>query len=259
MSINKLVLLFLACLHLYGCKTGSSEIPSSNFKRAQKEIYLGNYSDARKYLNESLREATFRLHRGEITYWAGYTYLREKNYSLATGYFKNADVLYTAGALKGQILTRLVCSLIEESKIEEAKTYALKAEKLNVAEIGEIKHVMAKYYYEKDDLDKAKVLYKEVASKNTVYSSDSVEKLSVIAEGNFYLQVGLFTSKENVDNILRKLKNEYYLEPYVVEEIKDRSRIYSVRVGKFKTRNEAELKMRELTRRYNNLGLIVKP
>src|SRR5690606_33299723 len=120
----------------------------------------------------------------------GYTYLREKNYTLATQYFKNADILYTTGILKGQILTRLVCALVEDGKIDEAKKYAAKAESLKVAEVGEIKHVMAKHYYEKDDLGSAKVLYKQLAADDSSYARDSAEKLSEIDEGNFYLQVG---------------------------------------------------------------------
>lgn len=67
------------------------------------------------------------------------------------------------------------------------------------------------------------------------------DKSYSIEKGPFTVQIASFSKRFNAVQLVKDLKHRYNsLEPYVFETDLDGDRLYRVRVGKFKTREEAE-------------------
>lgn len=197
-----------------------------------KDYLLGNYEEAIKNA-KSLREDDQAL------YFLGLAYIKSGHYSAARaplrklirrfpnskfydlGMIKIADTYFLS---KDYIRAKELYCEIEKRKISNGMPLVL----LRLAQIASRNGSWS----EKD---------KHLRRLKSKYPGASEIKFAKVLEslGDFFtIQVGAFSVRSNGWALVEELKNKY--SAYIIEDKKSSYPIYKVRVGKFKSRSEAQ-------------------
>ncbi|MBK8451551.1 MAG: thioredoxin family protein [Saprospiraceae bacterium] len=76
------------------------------------------------------------------------------------------------------------------------------------------------------------------------------------SENSFYIQAGVFSNKENAENLAINLISHFKQEIKIAEETKDNKSTFKVRIGQFESNDEAEVFLEYLLK--NNFHGVVK-
>lgn len=252
-----LIFFFLAT----SCKTLPKMNDDSNgLNLAQKKILFRDYDGARIILSGIYEKSNLKTEKGEALYWIAYTHIKESSYQKARNYLETADKLYRAGHLLGEISARIIaCALLDGDTDRANKQYTWIKEK-SVGEMAEIDFILGNYYHKKGELNQAKTYFQRCKSSgDNFFARKAASLIALIGEGIFYLQVGQFSNINNVNKLMLKLKKEYNLEPYIIETKSNNIPLYTICVGKFNTREEANNELRNYKNRFPDLALIIRP
>ena len=253
--------LFFLLLMLSGCRVIPPLLVESNkMSVAQKKILSRDYDGARLILTKIYERSELKTEKGEAVYWIAYTHIKESSYREARNFLDSADNLYRNGPLLGVISARVIaCALLDGDEARANKQYAWIRDK-KVGELPEINFIFGKYYQTKGELAQAKIYFQRCAeSGDNFFARRASRKFNDVAEGSFYLQYATYSNMNSVNTISKKLKDDYSLDVYIKESKVNETKLYSLCVGKFSTRLEAEKELKNLKSRFRDLELIVRP
>lgn len=227
---------------------------------AQKDIALQKYQVARNKLEKLYDKVRLKNEKGEILFWLGFSYIKEKSYLQSQKCLIGADKIYRTGALKGLIKTRLISVYLAQNNLTAAEQCYDEMLIGQYAELAEAEFNLGNFYTKRGKLKQASIFYQKCYKRNDLYFSPKAKPLvTKIGDGDFHLQVGLFSNYENVKEIVNKLKNQYNLDPSIVRILKNGRSLYRIQVGHFVSNLAAEKRKLQLKRLHPELELIVKP
>jgi len=207
--------------------------------------FAGALDEAYKnYLSEDYEEAVIKAKNvnanDESLYFLGLVYMKMGNYPQSREYFLKLMQNYPRSSLYQEASLKLADTYFIEGDFPKAKALYKEVEKkypssdyrpviyLKLAQVAEKEGQW-------DEKKKYLTLLKEkYPSNNEIFVADAGEA----KEDFFTIQVGAFSSRKNALNMRNELSVKY--DTYLLEEKKENYTLYKVRLGKFKTRKEAE-------------------
>jgi thioredoxin-related protein len=91
--------------------------------------------------------------------------------------------------------------------------------------------------------------------KQLTNSNESTANKNV--ENHYHLQAGVFSDKENAENMIALLKMNFQQEVIITEEVKDNNTLFKVLIGNFANKEEA-VKFQQILEK-NNFKTLVRP
>jgi tetratricopeptide (TPR) repeat protein len=207
--------------------------------------FSASLSDAYKdYLNNDYEEALIKAkhlqENDEVLYFLGLTYIKIGNYPEARDYLIKLTKDYPRSKFYEQGLLRLVDAYFLEANFVKAKSSYEEILKkypygnyqpLVYLRLIQIANKEGNWQDKKIYLAKLKEKYPQSAEVHFLDSLDNQEYF-------FTIQVGAFSNIKNSLSLKGELANKY--DVYMLDEKREGTMLYKVRVGKFKDRKEAE-------------------
>jgi len=244
--MKNLSLIFIIVLAIFiPLKNAAS---NKNFEEVETYILKEDYSQAIKAAREILPLlSSTDVPRAEFL--LGCAYLKTGQQQKARKHFQLALKKTKDNNLIQRIELAICDSYYLEGEFKKAAPgytkFLRKYRKTDYKEI--VKFKLAKSYLKEGQWKKAKKLLKDIARSLSI-ESESAKK--ILRENQFYftIQVGSFQNRKNACNLQNRLKKEKF-DCYITETKYHSLTFYRVRVGKLKTREQAERLLLQLKKK----------
>jgi tetratricopeptide (TPR) repeat protein len=208
-------------------------------------VYPVSLNDAYKdYLGGDYEEALIKAkHLGEndaVLYFLGLTYIKIGNYPQARDYLIKLKKNYPRSKFYEQALTRLADTYFLEGNLAKAKSSyedilkkypSYNYQPLVYLRLAQISNKEGIWQDKKLYLNKLKDKYPQAAETRFINILESKDDF-------FTIQVGAFSNIGNAVSLKEEIVTRY--EAYIAEDKNHGYVLYKVRVGKFKSRKDAE-------------------
>jgi len=216
---------------------------ADSLSSAQKAYIRGDYSEA-------IRICLSKINEGggdEALYFAGLSFSKLGNYSKARDYFRGLLKKFENSRFHDKALIKLVDTYFLEGNMEKAKTLykSILKEYPNLSYKPLVCLRLAQVSAKDGDW-RSMHRYIDTIKHNYAGSAEDMLARRLERRGDFFtVQVGAFSSKSNAVRFSRSLSPAYPV--YVVSEKEEDFTLYKVRVGKYKSKSQAEYIYGKLT------------
>ena len=197
-----------------------------------KEYLQGNYEEA-------IRSAKNLRENDEVLYFLGLAYIKIGKYPVARVFLRKLIRRFPNSGFYNSGMIKIADTYFLDKDYPQAKELYLEIEKRAVSasmplvllRLAQIASREGRWSEKGKYLRRIKLKYPKASEIKFVKLLE--------AFGDFFtIQVGAFSVKTNARSLVEELKSEY--SPYIVEDKKGSYPIYKVRVGRYKSRYEAQ-------------------
>lgn len=210
-----------------------------------QSAFSGPLDDAYKsYIGEDYEEAIIKAknvnQNDEALYFLGLVYMKMGNFPQSREYFLKLMHNFPRSVICEEASMKIADSYFLEGDFSKAKALYKEVEKKYPASNYKpvIYSKLAQTAEKEGQWDEKKKYLGLLKEKYSLGNELNLADFGEVKEDFFTIQVGAFSSRKNALNMRNELSAKY--DTYLLEEKKENYTLYKVRLGKFKTRSEAE-------------------